>query len=153
MIEIDGLGDASLPAFLSSEHNPIVQTNDHDDTETSPKKLSVPTKKSKHYNAVNTVAGRIYDMAKVDQEVFKMVMPQLQQMHQNCMPTRDRKSEKTNAARKAVADTQTRLPIVPDTIQRDIADDVNQANTTSNKQNNKKWKANNGVQVAKRKEI
>ena len=74
MMEIDSLGDASLPAFLSSEHNPIVQTNDHDDTETSPKKLPVPTNKAKRYNAVNLVARRICDMAKVYQEVFKMVM-------------------------------------------------------------------------------
>ena len=36
MMEIEGLVGASLPAFLSSEHNLIVQINDHDDTKISP---------------------------------------------------------------------------------------------------------------------
>ena len=55
---------------------------------------------------------------------------------------RDSKFEKVKAAEKATDDTQTQLHIVPDTIQRDIDDDVNQANTNSNKQN-KKRNANN----------
>ena len=66
------------------------------------------------------------------------------------MIIRGSKSEKANAARKVIADTQTQPPIIPEKIQRDISDDVNQANTTSNKQNNKKWNANNGVQVTKK---
>jgi len=142
MMKIDGLMGASLPAFFSSEPNPIAKNNDHDTTETSPKKLSVPTNKVKRFNAVNAVAGRICDMVKHDAEVFKMVMPQLQQMYQNCMLMRGSKSEKAKAAKMAVYDAQTQLPIVPETIQRDIADDVNLANATSKKPS-KKRKANN----------
>ena len=89
-------------------------------------------------------------MAKVDPEVFNMVMPQLQQMYQDCILMRDYKSEKANAAKKSIAEAQNQLPIVPDTIQRGIADDDNQANTTSHK-HNKKRNANNWVSVAKKK--
>ena len=121
----------SLPAFLSSEPNPNVKNNDADTTQTSPKKLSLPTNMVKRFNAVNAVAGRICDKAKHDAEVFKMVMPQLQQMYQNCMLMRDTKSKKAKAAKMAISDAQTQLPLVPDKIQRDISDDVNLANATS----------------------
>jgi len=94
---------------LSSEPNPNVKNNDADTIQTSPKKLSLPTNKVKRFNAVNAVAGRICDMAKHDAEVFKMVMPQLQQMYQNCMLMRDTKSKKAKAAKMAISDAQTQL--------------------------------------------
>ena len=50
----------------------------------------------------------------------------------------------------ATVEAQTQLPIVPDAFQRDIADDDNLENTTSNKKN-KKRNANNWVLVAKKK--
>ena len=53
------------------------------------------------------------------------------------MLIRGSKSEKANAARKVIADTQTQPPIIPDKIQRDISDDVNLANATSKEQNKK----------------
>ena len=59
-------------------------------------------------------------------------------MYQNCILVRDSKYEKAKAAKKTLAETQTQLPIVPDTICRDIADDVNLANTPSNKQKKKR---------------
>ena len=51
---------------------------------------------------------------------------------------RDSKSEKAKAAKMVISAAQTQLPIVPETIRRDIADDMNLANATSNKPNKKR---------------
>ena len=138
MMEIEGLVGASLPAFLSSEANPVAKGNEADTPLPSPVTFTVPKNKAKRYNAVNSVAGRICELAKHDAEVFKMVIPQLNQMYQNCMLMRESKSEKAEAAKMLISAAQTQLPIVPETIQRDIADDKNLGNATYNKPNKKR---------------
>jgi hypothetical protein len=149
-MKIEGLGDAALPAFLtdatSRRVSPAVAAamnvaNDSDEEDSiedySIRRISVPNSESARYNQANTLAGRIVEIAKKDPEVFRMVMPQFQQMYQNSMMMRKTKSSKSHHAKNAVAAAKVHLPVVPESIQRDKSDDVNLANTTKKKKESK----------------
>jgi len=87
MMIIPDLGTEYLPSFLKQNNIPLNQSNmkevnqDLDEEELETKK--VPTNQSKRYNSAMLLTTRICDSAKIDVDVFKMVMPQLDQIYQN----------------------------------------------------------------------
>ena len=131
MIWIANLGCDSLPRFLNPASvllNEEVNTEEAKRVEEEPCKFSVPTNKSKRYNSAISLTTRICELAKVDADVFRMVMPQLDQMYQNCMLVRNSKSKTTKAAKKVVAHSTSNLPILPESLKRTREDNVNLAN-------------------------
>ena len=75
-----------------------------------------------------SLTTRICELAKVDADVFRMVMPQLDQMYQNSMLLRNSKSKTSIAARNVVTQSSSKLPILPESLKRSREDDVNLAN-------------------------
>ena len=135
LMEIPGLGSASLPAFLSSSTSTTAATTTDGSNSNSagsvvdmPKRVSVPSSKLMRYNDINKLNGRITEMAKEDPELYKMVYPQLEQIYQNCITVKSCKSGKAALAQDTVRETRTRLPIMPDPARRTASDDVNGAN-------------------------
>ena len=76
-------------------------------------------------------------MVKHDAEIFKMIMPQLDQMYQNCVMLRDTKSKKVTEAQSTIAQSRTKAPMAPVTIVRDKEDTINPANTKRGGKNTK----------------
>ena len=133
LMEIPGLGSASLPTFLSSSASTTAGaategSNSAGSVVDLPKRVSVPSTKLMRYNEINKLNGRIVEMAKEDPELYKMVFPQFEQIYQNCIAVKSCKSGKAAAAQDTVRKTKTRLPIMPDPARRDASDDVNGAN-------------------------
>jgi hypothetical protein len=68
-------------------------------------------------------------LAKENKDVYEMVMPQFNQMYQNCLLIAQTKSKKVHDARQQVAASGENLPIVPESIRgKDKSDDINLAN-------------------------
>lgn len=115
LMEIEGLGSASLPGFLTTT-TPVATAADADQQdedyfeEPIKKKVRVPTNKIARYNAINVKATQIASMAKTDPAVFRMVLPQM------------------NQTQMAITEAQHNLPIVPMAARREQSDDVNHAN-------------------------
>mmetsp|Transcript_18545 Transcript_18545/g.30375 ORF Transcript_18545/g.30375 Transcript_18545/m.30375 type:complete len:375 (+) Transcript_18545:446-1570(+) len=152
LMKIDGLGgDAELPAFLTPATNPecahssITGTGDADDdsVEEIPQKLVVPSTKIRRFNEANSITKGILELAKDDKEVFRMVVPQLQQMYQNSLMIANSKSKKVQNAKNRLAASGASLPIMPDEIRkkRDKTDDINLANAKKQKKTTKKKRA------------
>jgi len=147
LMEIPGLGSASLPAFLSSSASTTVggATATAVATATAavvdvPKRVSVPSTKLMRYNEIHKLNGRIEEMAKEDPELYKMVFPQLEQIYQNCITVKSCKSGKAASAQDTVRKTKTRLPIMPDPARRTASDDVNGANNGGGRSSGRKRK-------------
>lgn len=133
MMEIPGLGDASLPAFLATSaaaSEATEQQIDQDDADDAEMETRVfaPKRMDKRYTDTNTVASKIVDMAKRDPKVYEMVLPQLQKMYQNCVMLLGNKSEKVVAAKATAGKSGKPIAIIPASIRRSSSDDVNQAN-------------------------
>jgi len=65
-------------------------------------------------------------MAEDDKEVYKMVMPQFQQMCQSCMLMVRNRSKKADGARQQLETSRENLPIVPESIRKkDKSDYIN----------------------------
>lgn len=65
-------------------------------------------------------------MAEEDKEVYKMVMPQFQQMCQSCMLMVRNRSKKADGARHQLETSRENLPIVPESIRKkDKSDYIN----------------------------
>jgi hypothetical protein len=63
-MRIDGLDNASLPAFLTEASHPAASVNeDNDSTEERVPRFRKPTTKAARYNNANTVVGRIVEIA------------------------------------------------------------------------------------------
>ena len=101
----------------------------------------MPNCKKRRYHDTLVITKQILELAKEDKDVYKMVMPQLNQMYQNCLLTAQSKSMKVHDARLKVAESGENLPIVPESIRRnDKSDDINLANKrhTQTKEGEKK---------------
>jgi hypothetical protein len=128
MMKIDGLGNASLPAFLDAASPAEFANKDDNSIEETIPNFTKPTTQSSRYNNANALAGRIVAIAKVDPGVYRMVMPQLEQIYQNSVQMRECKSAKTSSSQQAVTAAKASLPIVPESLQTNKSDDVNLAN-------------------------
>ena len=75
-------------------------------------------------------------MCKEDPKVFEMAMPMLKKLYQNCLLVRGSgsKSSAVQSANDAVAVSKAQLPVMPDSIRRSVADDVNHANVSYGKE-------------------
>ncbi len=137
LMEIDGLGDNSLPDFLSSARQPRPANEQSSQSENvdddKPIKWRAPSTKGDRYNAANTIAGRIVDMAEMDMKVYEMVMPQLHAMYNNCVLIRGSKSKKVANAKSAVSKAQVAMPVVPEALRGDKGEEVNHANMNAKK--------------------
>jgi hypothetical protein len=78
LMKVPGLGAASLPAFLAP--TPTSTTAEID--EEIPQKVVVPKSKTRRYNEIMTICKQIISIAEEDDEVFRTIIPQLQQMYQ-----------------------------------------------------------------------
>jgi len=145
LMKIDGLGPASLPEFLApvasataaaAKNGEDGDEGDEDSIEETRPKVQVPRSKAKRFNEANIVTRQITEMAKESEEVFKMVMPQLEQIYQNSLSMVKNKSKKADNARQQLAVSGApNLPIVPDTVRKkkDKSDDINLANRKKGK--------------------
>jgi hypothetical protein len=80
-------------------------------------------------------------LAKENKDVYEMVMPQFNQMYQNCLLIVQTKSKKVHDARQQVAASGENLPIVPESIRgKDKSDDINLANKKGSTQTKKEGK-------------
>jgi len=157
LMEIDGLGDESLPSFLTSTNcasssgsiamggdNAVDDNAEEDNTEldevVSRKKVTVPSNKTKRYNGIMSVCTRIAELAKQDEDVYEMVRPQLDQMVDNCMLVRSCSSSKAKAAQESMKAKKAKIPMVPDKLMQTMSDDVNLANRSAKKTAKKKRK-------------
>lgn len=152
LMEIEGLGSASLPGFLTTT-TPVATAADADQQdedyfeEPLKKKIRVPTNKTARYNAINVKATQIASMAKTDPAVFRMVLPQMTQMYDNCVAMLGTKSAKVKAAQMAITEAQHNLPIVPMAARREQSDDVNHANLAAKKKQKKKRKKKSAAKI------
>lgn len=140
MMEIPGLGAASLPAFLQQAQSSMQapggsgsataeETANQDDANDAPEtRLVIPRRQGERFNATHTLALKIAEMAKYHEAVFEMVTPQLRHMYENCVLMVGNKSGKVAASKAAVATSKTQLPVMPASIRRNASDDINQAN-------------------------
>jgi len=138
------LGCDSLPRFLNPASvllNEEVNTEEAKGVKEGPCKFSVPTNKSKIYNSAISLTTRICELAKFDADVFRMVMPQLDQMYQNCMFLRNSKSSTAKAAKNIVAQSTSNLPIAVESLKRTLEDDVNLANKKTKAKGRKRTKS------------
>ena len=121
MMRVDGLGLQSLPAFLKTQkaNRTPLTCNDDDEVYHPPPKIVVPSSKAKRYSEANTVAGRIVELAKLYPDVFRMVMPQLNHIRDNCVLMRE-------AAQDTLNNNNSKVPIAPAVVTRGKEDDVNQ---------------------------
>jgi hypothetical protein len=126
LMKVPGLGTASLPAFLAP--TPTSTTAEID--EEIPQKVVVPKSKTRRYNEIMTICKQIISIAEEDDEVFRTIIPQLQQMYQTSVYMAKTGSKKARASRAQLAAAGVTLPIVPDNLRkkRDKSDDVNLAN-------------------------
>ena len=126
LMKVDGLGTASLPAFLA----PAASSTTAEIDEEIPQKVVVPKNKARRYNEVMTICKQIVNIAKEDDEVFRTVIPQLQQMYQTSVYMAKTGSKKARASRAQLAAAGVTLPIVPDNLRNksDKSDAVNLAN-------------------------
>ncbi|KAL7459579.1 hypothetical protein ACHAWC_011403 [Mediolabrus comicus] len=117
MMRVPGLGNASLPAFLSNTSHseptavaaaPLAAAtangdgDNSDDDDSSVEvtlRVKAPSTKIARFNAANTLAGRIVGMCKEDPKVFEMVMPMFQQVYQNSMMLRTNTSDRSKLAK------------------------------------------------------
>ena len=159
LMEIDGLGDESLPSFLTSANvasssssmvaigsdNANVQEDytELDEEVSSRKKVKVPSTQTKRYNGIMSVCSRLAELGKNDADVYKMIKPQLDQMVDNCMLVRNCSSSKAKAAQDTMKTTKAKIPIVPEKLRQMMSDDVNLANLSAKKKQRKKKKKKN----------
>ena len=134
MMIIPDLGVEALPNLLKQKTTSDYQPNRNECTENTeeeelqPKKLTVPKNQSKRYNAVMVVTAKICELAKSDMDVFKMVMPQLDQIYQNSQMLRISKSTQGRTAQAIVSQSKSNLPLMPTSMKRKSKDDINFAN-------------------------
>ena len=134
---IDGLGAASLPQYLAPIASAATAAQNGEDDDkgeddsigaTVPR-IRAPNCKSTRYNSGLAITRQILDLAKENKDVYEMVMPQFNQMYQNCLLIAQTKSKKVHDARQQVAASGENLPIVPESIRgKDKSDDINLAN-------------------------
>lgn len=156
LMEIDGLGDESLPSFLTSANvasssgsmvaiggdNANVQEDNTelDEEVSSREKVKVPSTQNKRYNGIMSVCSRLAELGKKDADVYKMIKPQLDQMVDNCMLVRNCSSSKSKAAQDTMKTMKAKIPIVPEKLRQTMSDDVNLANLSAKKKQTKKKK-------------
>lgn len=80
-------------------------------------------------------------MLKEDASLFETVMPQLQQILQNCIYTKTMSSKKGQYVQKSIASKGVKVPLPPEKMCRVQSDDINNANRKS-RQSNKRRKRN-----------
>ena len=154
LMKIDGLGANALPAFLNptttpsaSAHAAIVSAGaagnaDEGSIEAISQKVVVPNSKARRFNEANFVAKPILELARKHPEVFRMVMPQFQQMYQNSLMLANSKSTKVVAAKNQLAATGASLPILHEALgKRDKSDETNLANNRKKRKKAKKTRA------------
>lgn len=144
LMEIPGLGCEALPAFLKTAGENAAHAATADCNAEGPNEggavqkeaFFVPSSKTKRYNAAEVQAKKIVEMCKEDPKVFEMAMPMLKQLYQNCLLVRGSgsKSSAVQSANDAVAVSKAQLPVMPDSIRRSVADDVNHANVSYGKE-------------------
>ena len=137
LMMIDGLGAASLPRYLAPITSAATAARNGDDDDkgdddsigaTVPR-IRAPNCKQTRYNSGLAITKQILDLAKANKDVYEMVMPQFNQMYQNCLLIAQTKSKKVYDARQQVAASGENLPIVPESIRgKDKSDDINLAN-------------------------
>jgi len=149
LMEVEGLGNASLPAFLTtaiSTSTSSAATSGEAEVSAKnyeteqPIKVKIPSNANSRYNSFITKCTTIAGMAKKDPEVYRMVMPQIETMYTNCLLMQNCKSSKAKAAQKTVGKAGEKVPIVPDALRKDHSDEVNLANYASKKKKKKKKK-------------
>ena len=81
-----------------------------------------------HNISMTLVTAKICELAKSDMDVFKMVMPQLDQIYQNSQMLRISKSTKGRTAQAIVSQSKSNLPLMPTSMKLKSKDDINLAN-------------------------
>ena len=125
-MQIDGLGNKSLPPSLSSKSK---STGPKDTLAMMvPSVVRHPPKKQQRKDALTHLTKQIIDIAAKDAKVYTVVIPQLTKILHNSVLMSKSESKKVTAAKDAVADNDIVLPLAPQTVKRSAADDVNLAN-------------------------
>jgi hypothetical protein len=80
-------------------------------------------------------------MISKDKRLYEMVMPQYNQIYQNCVAWMEASSIKAKAAQSELTAKKVNLPIVPEKLRKtDKSEDINNANKKSNKKRQRKRK-------------
>ena len=146
LMMIDGLGAASLPRYLApitsaataARNGEDDDKGDDDSIGATLPRIRAPNCKNKRYSSGLAITKQILDLAKENKDVYEMVMPQFNQMYQNCLLIAQTKSKKVHAARQQVAASGESLSIVPESIRgKDKSDDINLANKKGSTQTKK----------------
>jgi len=83
------------------------------------------------YNAVMVITAKKCELAKSDVDMFKMVMPQFDQIYQNFQMLSISKFKKGRAAQAIISQSKSNLPIMHTPMKRKSEDDINLANKRS----------------------
>eukprot|EP00956_Cyclotella_meneghiniana_P026661 scaffold58164_cov43-Cyclotella_meneghiniana.AAC.5 len=138
-MHINGLGNASLPWFIAGAMAPVrtaASENGNNATmeeDQWKKKRAVPSASGRRYHNVGVITKQIKELAKMNEEVYAMVMPQLDQILNNAMFLNTSSSKKVQDSQAHLKRAGANLPVAPMSFKRTKDDDDNGANLSAKK--------------------
>ena len=138
-MHVSGLGDASLPWFIAGAVAPVptaASENGNDATmedDQCKKRQAVPSAPSRRYNNCDVVTKQIKELVKANEEVYAMVMPQLNQILDNARFLHTSSSKKVQNSQAHLKRAGANLPVAPISFKMTKDDDVNGANLSAKK--------------------